>query len=182
MFCRIFILVLILNNLPKTLVGQSIPSFSKVPNISDKTFSGTGQGKTADYDSVVLYICSSRTEPVPPLDCSAEDGAKTRKVKLVNLGGSPFPISGKDGKFSITLGVSFPPGTYVWLDQVTVSSNADKVRKSTTSNPVRIPVPLLRKATLSVSGSICRHSSRSSGSASRPSLRSHGHGRDRRWL
>ena len=152
MLCRIFILALILGSLPKTLVGQSVPSLFKAPTISDKTLSGAGQGKTADYVSVVLYVCWSRTEPVQPLDCSAEDGAKSRKAKLVNLGGSPFPISGSDGKFSITLANSFPPGTYVWLDQVTVSSSADKVRKSTTSNPMRIAVPLLRKATLSVSG------------------------------
>ena len=96
MFCRIFTLALILGILPKTLVGQSVPSLSKTPTISDKTLSGTGQGKTADYDSVVLYVCSSRTQPVAPLDCSGEDGAGSRKVKLVNLGGTPFPITGSD--------------------------------------------------------------------------------------
>jgi hypothetical protein len=151
-FRRIFTLALILGILPRTLVGQSVPSLSKTPTISDKTLSGTGQGKTADYDSVVLYVCSSKTQPVAPLDCSGEDGAGSRKVKLVNLGGSPFPITGSDGAFSITLANSFPPGTYVWLDQVTISSSRNKVAKSTTSNPVRVPVPLLRKATLSVSG------------------------------
>ena len=69
----------------------------------------------------------------------------------MNLGRSPYAITGSDGAFSITLTDSFPPGTYVWLDQITISS-AGAVKKSTTSNSVRVPVPLLRKATLSASG------------------------------
>jgi hypothetical protein len=149
---RRILVAFLLSGVTEALFGQTAPSLAKTPDITDKTVSGIGQAKTAEFDSIVLFVCSSRTEPVQPLDCAAETDSKSRRVKLVNLGTGPFPINDPDGKFSITLAASFPPGVYVWLDQVTVPSQGEKARTSMTSNPVRVPVPLLRKASLSVSG------------------------------
>jgi len=143
--------MLLLGLLPRVLVGQAVPVLSKTPSIGDKVLTGKGQGMTSAYDAVMLYVCSSRTQPIPPLDCASKDDVGGRKAKLVNLGGNPFSITDSDGAFSITLVNPFPPGTYVWLDQVTILS-ANRGKTSTTSTPVRVPVPLLRKATLSVSG------------------------------
>jgi hypothetical protein len=150
-FYRTLVLTLLLRLLPNVLAGQSVPALSKSPSATDKTLIGTAQGLTAGYDAVLVYVCFSRIQPVQPLNCSGDNGSNNRRVKLINLGSSPFPITTSNGAFSIMLASAFPPGVYVWVDQITISG-AGKATKSTTSTPIRVPVPLLRKASLSVSG------------------------------
>src|ERR1700676_705668 len=150
-FGRIFTLAMVLAALSHASIGQLAPVLSKRPTVTDTTVSGTAQGKSDVYRSVWLFVCASKASPTAPLDCSAEDGAATRKIPLVNLAGSPFVVTAPDGLFTVSLKSAFSPGTYVWIVQVTIQQSTG-VRTVQASTPVRVPAPLLRKATIALSG------------------------------
>jgi len=142
--------LLLLAILPASSFAQATPLLSKVPTVTDTQISGTAQGLSPQYDAILLYVCTSATA-TPPLDCSAEDTTHGRKRTLVNLGVAPFAVNTPDGKFTITIASSLVPGAYVWITQK-MRSHTDQSETSRTSTPVRVPVPLLRKASISVSG------------------------------
>jgi hypothetical protein len=150
MLVRIFGSLLVFAILPARSFGQVIPLLSGVPTVTDTQISGTAQGLTPQYDAISLYLCTSASA-TQPLDCSAEDTIHGRKRTLVNLGSAPFAVNTPDGKFTITIASPLAPGTYVWIAQQT-RSHTDQREISKTSTPVRVPVPLLRKASISVSG------------------------------
>lgn len=150
MLVRILGGLLLLAILPARSFGQAIPLLSRVPTVTDTQISGTAQSLKPPYDAILLYVCTSASA-TPPLDCSAEDTTHGRKRTLVNLGSAPFAVNTPDGKFTITLASSLAPGTYVWITQQT-RSHTDQSEIPKTSKPVRVPVPLLRKASISVSG------------------------------
>jgi hypothetical protein len=142
--------ILLLTMLPASSSGQAAPLLSKVPTVTDTQISGTAQGLTPTYESILLYVCTSATA-TPPLDCSAEDMTHGRKRTLINLGGAPFAVNTADGKFTITIASPLAPGIYVWIAQIS-RSQTDHREITQTSIPVRVPVPLLRKASVSVTG------------------------------
>jgi hypothetical protein len=150
MLVRTVVGILLLTMWPATSSGQAAPLLSRVPTVTDTQISGTAQGLAPQYDAVLLYVCTSATA-TPPLDCSAEDSTHGRKRVLVNLGSAPFAVNTPDGKFTITIASSLAPGTYIWIAQKT-RSHKDHSEVSKTSTPVRVPVPLLRKVSISVSG------------------------------
>jgi len=151
MMVRILGGILMMTMVPASAIGQAAPLLSKVPTVTDTQVSGIAQGLTPQYDAISLYVCTSPTITAP-LDCSAEDKAPHgRKTVLVNLGEAPFAVNTADGKFTITIASSLAPGTYIWITQIT-RSHLGQTEIAKTSTPVRVPTPLLRKASLSVSG------------------------------
>jgi hypothetical protein len=141
--------VLFVTTFPLNVHAQTTPHLSKVPTVTDTQLSGSAQGVSTAFDTISLYVCTSAS-PIP-VDCSAESTPQGQKITLVNLGGSGFAVNTPDGKFTITLAAPLPPGTFVWIVQKT-TARADHTEVSTISTPVRVPVPLLRKASVSITG------------------------------
>jgi len=128
------------------LGAQTAPVIDARPSSLDKTISGHAQPMTSEYTSVSLYLCVSFSAPVAP-DCSADS---SRKQKLPNIGVNPFLSTDPNGVFTLSLAAALPPGAFVWVTQVTVTTSGTRATLSSTS--VRVYAPLLRSATLSVSG------------------------------
>jgi uncharacterized protein DUF481 len=150
MLARILGGILLLAMSPASSRGQAAPLLSKVPTVTDTQISGTAQGVTPEYDAILLHVCTSATA-TPPLDCSTEDTTHGRKRALVNLAGAPFVVNSPDGKFTVTIASPLAPGTYIWIIQIT-RSHTDHSEIVKNSNPVRVPVPLLRRASMALSG------------------------------
>lgn len=152
MLSRMLGWTLLLATLPASSSGQAAPVLSKVPTAADTQISGTAQGFTPPYAAILLYVCASPTVK-PPLNCSTEDLAHGRKRTLVNLGGTPFSVTTADGTFTIAIPKSLAAGTYIWITQIArTHHDKEEIEIATTSNPVRVPVPLLSKASISLSG------------------------------
>ena len=150
MLTRVLGFLLLVSILPLSCIGQATPVLSKVPSVADTQITGVAQGLTAQYDKILLYVCTSATA-APPLDCSAENPGHSQKANLVNIGAAPFNVNTPDGKFTITMASSLEPGTYIWLVQKT-RSHLDNREITKTSSAVRVAVPLLRKFSISMSG------------------------------
>lgn len=135
--------------------GQQAPVLLRAPASTDTAISGTAQGMTSDYSTVLIYVCTSSTQPSAAAECSDTDvnsKAPVRKQALVNLGGSPFVVTTRDGKFAVTMTGALAPATYVWVTQITLGSSS-KQRTIMTSEIMRVPLPpVIYKASLSISG------------------------------
>jgi hypothetical protein len=140
--------------------AQMQPVLLKTPSLTDTSLSGMAQGMSSEYSAVLIYVCTSSMQPVSSAECSSTDVAGTgpvRKQALVNLGGAPFVVTAKDGKFVLTMTAALTPGTYLWFAQVTLGSR-NKQPTIMTSVVVQVPapptprVPVIQKANLSISG------------------------------
>lgn len=157
MFTRTLWGVLLLTTFPVISAGQTTPQLSRTPTDTDTQLVGTAQAPTAEYDSVLLYVCASMKVEAP-LDCTHDDPTKGRQKTLVNLGNTPYTVNAKDeGKFTITMPAALVQGSYVWILQVTRTHGDQKkdekpVETMMISTPVRVPVPLLLSASIALAG------------------------------
>jgi len=152
--------VVLLAGMAAAAWGQQVPVLLKAPSVTDTTISGTAQGMTSDYSAVLIYVCTSNTQPTSDAECSGADvnaNGPVRKQALMNLIGAPFVVTAQDGKFAVTMVNPLARGAYVWVTQITLESSTKRpVIK--TSDVVRVPVPptprvpVIQKAILSVSG------------------------------
>jgi len=142
-------IVLFVTTFPPIVHAQTTPHLAKVPTATDTQLTGSAQGVSAAFDTISLYVCTSASPT--PVDCSGGSTPQAQKLTPVNLGGSGFAVNTPDGKFTITLAAPLPPGTFVWVVQKT-TSRTDHTEISKISAPVRVSVPLLRKASLSITG------------------------------
>jgi len=134
--------------------GQTAPVLQKQISGADSKITGKAQGMTSDYSAVLIYVCTSDKQPAPGAECSGVkvlDTGAVRKLALVNLISAPFAVIDPNGKFAVTMVNPLAAGAYVWVTQVTLESSAKRpVIK--TSDVVRVRVPLIESASLSLSG------------------------------
>ena len=152
--------VLLLIGMAVAAGGQTAPVLLKAPSVTDTAISGTAQGMTSDYSAVLIYVCTSSTQPAPGAECSGADvngNGPVRKQALVSLGGAPFVVTAPDGKFAVTMTGPLAQGTYVWFAQLTLESSTKRTVIKT-SEVVQVPVPppprgpVIVAASLSLSG------------------------------
>jgi hypothetical protein len=149
---RLLTLGLLSAALPLPLGGQEPPKLAKIPTATDTTLSRTAQAASGTFERVALYVCTSTSRPSsPPPDCSTGSTPEMKRLSLPNLGDAPLIVTSSGGKFSIVMSSALLKGSYVWISEVT-TNRTDHTKKTTTSPAVRVPVPLLTKASLSVSG------------------------------
>jgi hypothetical protein len=134
--------------------AQTVPVLQTPLSRGDTKISGTAQGKTSDYSTIQIYLCTSTDAPAQGTGCSELNAENTTKVKilpLVNLMAEPFAVTAPDGKFTVTLVNPLVVGTYIWVTQVTIrNSTTEKVVK--TSQAIQVRTLLIESASLSVSG------------------------------
>lgn len=149
MYVRVLLLTVLSTQIVMCCEGQTSPRL-KSPGTTDTQLTGTAQGITDTYVAVDLTVCAAPSLQAP-LDCT-QKSADPRRQSLPNLGATPFSMNG-GSNFTIALTKALPPGMYVWIVEIVHVKNGAKTEPTVLiGKPVLVRLPILDKASLSLSG------------------------------